>query len=303
MNYSYLYDTIDILKIKEYVMRTLTVKREKSFVACLMKVKIYIEDAQSSEITINGVPCRWLGELKNGEEKTFEIEERAAKVFVIADKLSKELCNEFYPIPEGSEDISISGKNHYNPAKGNPFYFNGVEDGEVLANRKKNSKRGIIITVAAIAVGIVLGLLIALLPLLKEASPKTFSKSGMSITLTDDFEEESMDGFTACYDSNDVAVFALKEGFDLMDGFDLLTLNEYAEMVINTNSVSCEVKSVDTLTYFDYTSTPSDTEYYYFVVLYKAEDAFWIVQFVTPEKNADEYKDSFIDWAKTVKFE
>jgi hypothetical protein len=36
---------------------------------------------------INNIRCRKLGELKNNEEKTFEIDENQAKVFVIADKL------------------------------------------------------------------------------------------------------------------------------------------------------------------------------------------------------------------------
>ena len=54
-------------------MRKLTVKRTKSFVACLYTVKLYIEDISNAEITINGTPCRKLGEIKNGDEKVFEI--------------------------------------------------------------------------------------------------------------------------------------------------------------------------------------------------------------------------------------
>ena len=68
-------------------MRMLTIKRTKSFIACLAKMKVYIEDSSSTEIVINDVPCRKLGVLKNGEEKQFEIDEKEAKVFVIADKL------------------------------------------------------------------------------------------------------------------------------------------------------------------------------------------------------------------------
>ena len=50
-------------------MRNLTIKRTKSFVACLAKMKIYVEDPTSNEICINNTPCRKLGDLKNGEEK------------------------------------------------------------------------------------------------------------------------------------------------------------------------------------------------------------------------------------------
>ena len=51
-------------------MRNLTIKRAKSVVACLAKVKVYIEDSFADDLEINGVRCRKLGDLKNGEEKT-----------------------------------------------------------------------------------------------------------------------------------------------------------------------------------------------------------------------------------------
>ena len=51
-------------------MRNLTIKRTKSYVACLAKMKVYIEDRVSGDLVINGVSCRKLGTLKNGEEAT-----------------------------------------------------------------------------------------------------------------------------------------------------------------------------------------------------------------------------------------
>jgi hypothetical protein len=77
----------------------------------------------ASELVINNVPCRKLGELKNGEEKTFVIGENSAKVFVIADTLSRNYCNEYYQLPDGQDDILLSGKNNFNPASGNAFRF------------------------------------------------------------------------------------------------------------------------------------------------------------------------------------
>ena len=37
--------------------------------ACLAKMKVYLEDDASSEIVVNNVSYRKIGELKNGEEK------------------------------------------------------------------------------------------------------------------------------------------------------------------------------------------------------------------------------------------
>lgn len=141
-------------------MRNLTIQRTKSFVGCLGKFKVYIEDHNSSELEINGVPCRKLGELKNGEEKTFSIDENAQKVFVIADKMSRNYCNDFFNIPAGDTDMYLSGKSHFSPASGNAFRFDGVTDEEVLENRKKSGKKGGLVTVIAVVLGFIMGFLL-----------------------------------------------------------------------------------------------------------------------------------------------
>ena len=91
-------------------MRNLTVKRAKSIVGCLAKIKIYIEDPNAGEININNTPCRKIGELKNGEEKTFAIENQVLKVFAIADAASKNFCFDYVELSEGEQDIFLSGK-------------------------------------------------------------------------------------------------------------------------------------------------------------------------------------------------
>ncbi len=144
-------------------MRKLTIKRQKSFVGCLVKAKVYIEDTVAPETEINGVPCRKLGDLKSGEEKSFEITNSGAKLFVIADQMSKNFCNEFVNIPEGEEDVYFSGKNYFNPLSGNPFRFDGVTDEETLQNRKENVKKGGPILAVCIAVGFVAGFVVVAL--------------------------------------------------------------------------------------------------------------------------------------------
>lgn len=138
-------------------MRKLTIKRHKSIVGCLMKIKIYIEDHSASEIFINNIPCRKIGDLKNGKEKTFEIGEQFAKVFIIVDKFSKDYCNDFYELPEGNDDIYLSGKNHFNLANGNAFRFDNNESAAVLTNRKNGTRRGLGILIGALIGGAVIG--------------------------------------------------------------------------------------------------------------------------------------------------
>ncbi|MBO5211422.1 MAG: hypothetical protein J6B80_05785 [Clostridia bacterium] len=143
-------------------MRNLTIKRTKSFVGCLGKMKIYIEDPASNEIIINNVSCRKIGELKNGEEKTFQIGVQEAKVFVIADTLSKDYCNDYYQLSDGEEDIFLSGKNKFNPIRGNAFCFDNNDTGDVVANRKRGTKKGAVVLVVSAIIGAIIGSVISL---------------------------------------------------------------------------------------------------------------------------------------------
>lgn len=286
-------------------MRNLTITRTKSFTASLVKQKVYIEDPDASELLINGVPCRKLGDIKNGETVTYPISEQAAKVFVITDKASRNYSNDYYPLPAGTGDISISGKNTYHPGAGNPFRFDGVTDPEVLANRKKGSRKGIAILVVALIVGFLVGLARPLLENAGQNDPKEFSVEGMAITLTEAFEEESYQGFTQCYESSSVAVFTLKEAFTLMAGLEDYTLEDYASLVVQSNNMDDSVlKTENGILYFDYTAQGGDgDEYYYLATLHKGPDAFWLIQFATPASNDEKLRDQFISWAASVEFE
>lgn len=280
-------------------MRSLTITRAKRFVASLGKMKVYIEDPDASEITIQNVPCRKLGTLKNGETVTFPISDLAARVFVVADTMSRNLSNDYYPIPAGTEDVVISGKNTFNPGAGNPFRFDGVTDPEVLANRKKGSIKGIVIMILAIILGFYLGF--SRTHIVKDHD---FSVAGMTITLTEDFKEISYEGFTQCYESKAVAVMTLKEAFTLMPGLEDYTVEDYAELVLTANGMTMDdLKEEDGIVYFDYvTDGGSGQDYYYVVTLHKGTDAFWLIQFATPATNESKLHDQFIDWAENVKF-
>lgn len=284
-------------------MRNLTIRRDKSFVASLIKMKVYIEDPVANEITINKVPCRLLGTLKNAEEKTFVVEESAAKIFVIADRLSKNYCNEFYQLPMGADDIFLAGKNRYNPLSGNAFRFYDNTNEEALLHRKKNLRRGALILGIAFAVGIVIGVVSALLPLLADsAEPKAFSDAGLTITLTDNFVKDKDEDFAACYSSDDVLVFVGKELFSLNATLKALSTEEYGELVTENNEVSelSGLKVRNDLVYFQYVFEDSGDTYHYSTFIYKGGDAFWTVTFVTFEENAEDYEEDILEWAKSV---
>ena len=138
------------------------------------------------------------------------------------------------------------------------------------------------------------------------AEPKNFSKENMTITLTDAFKEISIDGYTVCYDSKDAWVFALREEFSLMQGFESWTLDQYAE-AIRTNAAAnspTQISHDDGLTSFEYSffNADEDLTYKYLVVLYKCEDAFWMFSFSSVERNFDAKRSAFTEFAKSVTF-
>ena len=286
-------------------MRKLTIKRTKSFVACLGKMKVYIEDSTSGELVINDVPCRKLGTLKNGEEKIFEIDDSAAKVFVIADKLSKNYCNDYYELPEGSEDVYLSGKNKYNPAAGNAFRFDNNPSEGALANRKRGKKKGLIIFLAAIAVGLVLGFAISA-GIRSNSSPKDkmFLYDNLRIKLTSEFKQVNAEGYDVAFEAKDVAIFVLKEEFTGAEGFENYSLMEYADLLIKANGLSSEVGVKDGQILFTYDAVNEETNnaYRYYTYVYKSTDAFWMIQFAISVDDVGEYEPNISKWASSVCF-
>lgn len=287
-------------------MRNLIIKRDKSFVASLVTMKVYIEDRTSSDIVIDNVPCRKLGNLKNGETKTFQIGDEPARVYVIADKMSRNYCNDFYQLFYGTEDVFLAGKNKYNQITGHPFLFHNNNNPEAIANRKKCKKKALKRYLLIVLICALLGFVIGLFSGIGYDEPKDFSDSGINITLTEDFIKNDVSGYTVVYDSSDIAVFALKEEFALLDGFEDYSLEDYAEMVKKANNVqSTDIETGTGLTGFEYDAMNTETqvEYHYFTYVYKSTDAFWFVQFCTATENKDIYAEQITQWAQSVSFE
>ena len=285
-------------------MRNLTIKRNKSFVGCFAKIKIYIEDAESAELTINNTPCRKIGELKNGEVKTFEIGEQALKVFAIADAASRNICFDCFELSEGTVDVFLSGKNLFNPATGNAFIFDNNNNEKAIAERKKAKRKGTLIIIASLIVGVIIGLIRGGV-FDKGPQPKQFTYGEMSITLTDDFIESEYEKNDFMYESRNIAVFGLREDFNAAEGFGDNTLEQYANIVLQNNEhTSHKITSLDNCVYYYYDFEVPDAKdtFRYFTFMYKSDKAFWLIQFAVSVDNVDSYEPQIMQWAKSVEF-
>lgn len=293
-------------------MRTVTIKREKSFVGCLIKMKVYIEDPESNGITIGGVPCRMLGTLKNGETEAFQVGEESRKIYVIADTVTKDYCNDFYQLPEGDDYVSLSGKNRFNPAAGNAFRFNDNNSVGADENRSRGMKIGLIVLIVAAIIGAVIGASFVIAPIIAggffaaadnaPTEEKTFTAGDMSITLTNKFVKRRQSGYEAVFESSDVSVFVLREAFEGQSNYSTKT---YAELLIEANDVIAKPKNDGERTYFEYTyNNPDDGEtYYYICYVYKTNKGFWSVQFAMNEEDQALYGGWVGSWARSVSFD
>ena len=284
-------------------MRNLTILREKSFVGSLAKMKVYIEDPASAELTISGTPCRKLGDLKNGEQQTFEIEEDARRIYVIADTVSKEYCNEVYELPAGAEDISLSGRNCYEPSRGNAFRFADNNSESALQQRKRGKKIGWIVLICAILVGFAVGFVISY----HGAAPKekTFTDKGISMVLTSDFVpvEVEDDKFLLCYSTPDKAVLVVKEPFSSYEEMETFSLDRYTRLVISMNQLDAKLSHTDSgIPCYDYQGSDGNVTFAFRAYTYRTEDAFWIVQFGTNAEKIESMYAQFDAWADTVTF-
>ena len=290
-------------------MRNLTVKREKTFVGSISKVKLYVPDEEKGELTIQGVSCRLLGELKNGEEKTFAIETGETVLYAIADKLSKDYCNDSYCIPAGEEDLHISGKCQFSLGN-NTFCFAGQDTLEKQQKRKKNGRKGLLIFILCAALGGIAGSFIGKVItgqiLQRPPAEKVFQAEEMRITLTEEFEAFQEERFTATFASKQVGVLVLKEPFSLAYGSKDLTVEEYGHLVISANGITgTKLCTEGGLCYFEFQrANPEDNRVYsYFAAVYKSENAFWLVQLSTQVAQYKNLRDTLEAWARTVTFE
>lgn len=281
-------------------MRKLILTRRKSFVACLVTMKVYLEDHENSDLVINKIPCRFLGTLKNGQTAEFEIDQNERKLFVISDRLSKNYCNDFVTVPDGEFDVTLAGQNRYSYVSGNAFRFDGADE-DTLANRKKNKSKGWVILAIALLVGFVIGFVQGILEDRPSSVSKTFTEAGISITLPENFEKFQNEDFDLCYVLGDYSILISKEYFsDMAQSFDApdqMSAIEYGELICEVNDLDSECRESDGLVLMEY---ENEDGYAFFVSFHKSADAFFMVQFAVDAADLPEEREQLLLWAKTV---
>ncbi len=138
---------------------------------------------------------------------------------------------------------------------------------------------------------------------------KTYSKSGMSITLPGYFYEKELMTYTYYLESIDSIVLVIKETFDYLENNSEFnsnsSLTEYANAVITNNKLDSEVERRQDGKYefFNFEKTVDGKDFFYLATVYKSQDSFWLIQFACLTKDKDTFMPQFLEWADTVTFE
>jgi hypothetical protein len=199
--------------------------------------------------------------------------------------------------------VRLTGKCRFSPAAGNAFRFNGPVSAEAQVYRKKTSKKGWIVMIVAVILGVAAGLLSSFMQ--NRTKPKDFHSNELTITLNDSFEVfEQDEGYDDCFISDEVMVMIIRESkADLKNaGLKAESLQEYGELLMDLYEIDGELTVADGLSSFEYDySDMVEGDYHYMVTVHESADAYWIVEFAVELDNAEEYADQLRAWAKTVR--
>ena len=282
-------------------MRRVYLTREKSFVGCLGKMQVYIEDQARAEVELDGIPCRRAGELANGETIDFAIPNEERTVFVIATANTRKYCGDKFVISAGDVDVELVGKNVYNPGLGNPFRFHGVTDEDALADRKRENKKGIALTALAVLIGVVFGLAVSADKLF--AQDKNFISDSFEIVLTTNFSEHCEDG-VYYFGSKDCSVAVYEYGYVDHVTIEAMTPDEFLEVLKSSGRFASEAKIVSesNLQFVeDQAESNAGVIRSYMTVFVKGDESYLLFEFGCETDDYADLRASFIEWAMSIK--
>ena len=278
-------------------MRELTIKREKVSTCSRAAVEIYITSPEAAELTIEGVPCRKLGEVKNGEAEIFSIGGDEATVYAVVADSAKDFVCRSYELEAGEENVNLCG--FVNKEDGAAVFCFGTAS---VPTGEKKSLKGVFSLAAFIAIGAVLGWFIGNLVFNGFPAPaQTFTQNGYSIKLNEDFVDTGVEAYHASYESEDVAVFSSMQPYEELGGKEAYSLQEYAQMMVDDNQLAnAAVAEKRGVTYFEYEYGSGIFSYHYTVAVHEGSEGYWLTYFAVDTEDYKDYKNDIFKWARSV---
>lgn len=136
-----------------------------------------------------------------------------------------------------------------------------------------------------------------------EPKTKTFTKSGITITATDEFYEKELLSVTIYLESQTKIITGLKENKSMLSPS--TTLNSYTNLVLTNNQLTgTEYTEFDEddirFNYFIYEREVSGKSFKYLAVTKEGADNFYLFNFACESKNYQKFEQDFMKWAKLL---
>lgn len=278
-------------------MRNLTIYRKSAAAGKLAKMNVFIEDPNSTELILPDHHYKKLGDLKNGEAKTFQVTEDAAKIIVVSEREGRNSRWGYYMLEQGTEDVVLTGKTTLE--KGGQFVFEFDVKSAQIDTQALNKRR--VIKRWFVRVLIMVLCVLVLRSCLAEPEPKAFAVEDLNITLTTDFVRETNNEALAMFESKKVNVYIHKEVHIFYDDLRSLSAEEYAKTIAENTDVNADITKNENgwVTYNHTKNAGKIISSHHFFYVFKTTNSFWIVEFVTP---SDNYKDDIEQWANSMEF-
>ena len=135
---------------------------------------------------------------------------------------------------------------------------------------------------------------------------QTVTADDLTITLPGNYkdygDEDFAAGYTLVYGHNDAVVMALKEEFTLFEEYGLtLTLQEYADLVLEANDITDGAQEVNGILTFTFTNDSDGESHSYQAAVFEGSDAFWLIQAGCLTENFEKYQETFLNILTSVK--
>lgn len=134
-----------------------------------------------------------------------------------------------------------------------------------------------------------------------------FTGSGITITLTSAFTQKETVAVPFYLESMDHIFMGMRETKTSVQSVGVSNLEDYIDAVLDANSKSTDVYSYDqdgvTFYYAYYSSTVDGVDYGYMMICMVGESYYYTMNFGCLDKNLENNKAQYLDWAKTITVE
>lgn len=128
---------------------------------------------------------------------------------------------------------------------------------------------------------------------------------GLTITMQEGMTYFEADGFAMALTDEECMMSAVRDDYAQYSelGYDLeaMSSEEYAALTAQVNSLEQDfTPDSNGNLHVSYTNTVDGSDYYYYCVVFKGSDAFWMVTFACLEEYREEYSDLFVQWSGSI---